>query len=98
MRARSEPQVRGIDAHERLAALDGLPGIDQAFQDLAGNAEPQVALHPRCDDAGERTLRVDGRLHRGDPHEGSLCSRVNGSGCVVACHHCEGQQTDDDQG
>ena len=56
VRAHGEPQVRGIDAHERLAALDRLPGIDQAFQDLPGNSEPQVALHAGRDDAGERTL------------------------------------------
>jgi hypothetical protein len=34
VRARGEPQVRGIDAEERLAAFDGLPGIDQTFEDL----------------------------------------------------------------
>ena len=56
VRAHGEPQVRGIDTHERLAALDGLPGINQAFQDLPGDSEPQVALHAGRDDSGERTL------------------------------------------
>jgi hypothetical protein len=56
VRAHGEPQVRGIDTHERLAALDGLPGINQAFQDLPRNSEPQVALHASRDDAGEGTL------------------------------------------
>ena len=56
VRAHGEPQVRRIDTHERLAALDGLPGIDQAFQDLPGDSEPQVALHAGRDDSGERTL------------------------------------------
>lgn len=40
VRAHGQPQVRGIDTHQRLAALDGLPGINQAFQDLAGDSEP----------------------------------------------------------
>ena len=75
--ARGEPQVGGVDAHERLAALDGLPGIDQALQDLAGNAETQVALHPRRNDAGERTLGLDGGLHRPHPHQGNLGPRID---------------------
>ena len=56
VRAHGEPQVRGIDTHERLAALDGLPGIYQALQDLPGDSESQVALHAGRDDSGERTL------------------------------------------
>src|SRR5205085_4330910 len=44
VRAHGEPQVRRIDTHERLAAPDGLPGINQALQDLPGDSEPQVAL------------------------------------------------------
>ena len=39
LRTRGNFQVRGIDAHERLAPLDGLPGIDEALQDLPGHAE-----------------------------------------------------------
>jgi hypothetical protein len=54
--AHGEREVRGIDTHERLSALDGLSRIDQAFQDFPGNPEPQVALHAGRDDAGERTL------------------------------------------
>ena len=76
VRTRGELQVRGIDAHERLAALDRLPGIDQAFQDLPGNAEPQVALHPRRNDAGERTLGLDGRLDRSYSHQGNFGPRI----------------------
>lgn len=75
--ARGEPQVRGIDAHERLAALDGLPGIDQALQDLAGNAKSQVALHPRGNNAGERTLGLDGDFHRSHPHQRNLGLRID---------------------
>jgi hypothetical protein len=56
VRPHGEPQVRGIDTHERLAALDGLPGVNQAFQDLPGDSESQVALHAGRDDSGERTL------------------------------------------
>jgi len=51
--AHGEPQIGGIDAHQRLAALDSLPGIDQARQDLAWNAETEIALHPCRDDAGK---------------------------------------------
>ena len=36
--------------------LTRLPGINQAFQNLSGDSEPQVALHAGRDDAGERTL------------------------------------------
>ena len=56
VRAHGQPQVGGIDTHEQLAALDGLPGINQAFQDLPGDSKPQVALHAGRDDAGEGTL------------------------------------------
>ena len=51
-----ERQILGIDTHERLAAPDVLAGIDQAFQNLPGDSEPQVALHAGRDDAGEGTL------------------------------------------
>jgi len=54
--AQGEPQVFGIDTHERLAALDGLPGINQAFQHLPGDSESEVALHAGCDDPSERAL------------------------------------------
>jgi hypothetical protein len=56
VRAHGEPQIRGIDTDERLAALDGLPGIHQPSQDLPGDPESQVALHAGRDDSGERTL------------------------------------------
>jgi hypothetical protein len=46
-------QIGGIDAHQRLAALDGLAGIDQPLQYLAGDAETEVALDPGGDGAGE---------------------------------------------
>ena len=95
VRARGEPQVRGIDAHERLAALDRLPGIDQALQNLPGHAEPQVALHPGRDDSGERTLRLDGGLDGPDSHERGLRPRIVRRSCVVACCQDEGQQTED---
>ena len=97
VRARGEPEVRRIDAYERLASRDGLPGIDQTLENLPWNAEPQVALHSRRDDAGERTVPLRGGLHRGDPHEGVLCSRVNGGSGVVACRHRKGDQTDEDE-
>ncbi len=78
MGAGGEPQVGGVDAHQRLAALDGLPGIDLALQDLAGNTKTQVALHPRRDDAGEGTLGLPGGLHGPHPHEGKLGPRIDG--------------------
>ena len=77
MRARGEPQVRGIDAHERLAALDRLPGINQALQNLPGDAEPQVALHAGRDDAGEGTLRLGGDLDGPYPHQRGLRPRIS---------------------
>src|SRR5437867_2876080 len=72
VRAHGESQVRGIDTHERLAASDGLPRINQAFQDLPGDSEPQVALHAGRDDAGKRTLRLDGDLDSLDPYQRRL--------------------------
>jgi hypothetical protein len=96
VRTRGELQVGGIDPHERLAAGDGLPRVDQALQNLPGHAEPQVTLHPRRDDAGERTLRLAGGLNRRQAHEGGLRPRITGRRGVVAGCHDQGQQTDDD--
>jgi len=95
VRAHGESQIRGIDPHERLAALDGLPGIDQTLQDLSGHAEAEVALHPRRDDSRERTVRLDCGLDRRDPHEGTLRPGIVRRSWVRACCQGEGQQTDD---
>jgi hypothetical protein len=46
-------QIHRIDAHERLAALDGLACIHQPFQHLPGDAEAQVALDAGGYGAGE---------------------------------------------
>jgi hypothetical protein len=67
-RAHGEAQVPAIDAHERLAALHGLPGIDQPFEHLAGDAESEVALHASRDDSAERTLYLRGDLDRFCPY------------------------------
>ena len=75
-RTHREPEVSGIDAHERLTTLDRLSSIDQAFQDLPGNAEPQVALNASCDDSGERAIRLDEALDETYSHQRSLRSRV----------------------
>jgi hypothetical protein len=77
LRARGKPQVRGIDAHERLAALDRLPGINQAFQNLPGHAETQVTLHTGRDDTGEGTLRPGGDLDGPYLHQRGLRSRIS---------------------
>ena len=55
-----------------LAAPDGLAGIDQAFQNLPGDSEPQVTLHAGRDDAGEGTLRTGGGLDSPYPHQRRL--------------------------
>jgi len=52
---RCKLQIDGVDAHERLAAFDGLPGIHKPLQHLAGDAKPQVALHPGGYGSRERT-------------------------------------------
>ena len=65
-------QVLGIDAHQRLAALDGLSGVHQPLQHLAGNAETQIALDPGADGAGERPGGGRRGLHRGHAHQGRL--------------------------
>ena len=56
VRMHGQPQVGGIDAHERFATLDALSGVNQAFQDLARHSKAQVALHAGRDDASERSL------------------------------------------
>ncbi|MCY1329328.1 hypothetical protein D9M69_149220 [compost metagenome] len=43
---RRQLQVVRVDAHERLAALDGLAGIDQTLQHFARDTKAQVALDP----------------------------------------------------
>lgn len=73
---RGELQISGVDTHQRLAALDGLPGIDHALKNLAGNAESQVALHPCRDDAAERRLSLGAAGYRRDPDEWRLGSRI----------------------
>ena len=95
MRARGEPQVRGIDAHERLAALDRLPGIDQAFQNLPGHPKSQVALHTRRDDTGERTFRAGGGVDGRYAHQRVLGPRISRRSCVAAGCQDKGQQTED---
>ena len=95
LRARGEPQVRGIDAHERLAALDRLPGVDQAFQNLPGHTKPQVALHTGRDDTGERTLRQGGGVDGRYAHQRGLGPRIGRRSCVAAGCQDKGQQTED---
>ncbi len=50
---RSELQIDWVDAHEGLAAPDGLARIRKPLQHLAGDTEPEVALHPGSDDPRE---------------------------------------------
>src|SRR5204863_7058960 len=95
LRARGEPQVRGIDAHERLAALDRLPGIDEAFQNLPGHTKPQVALYTGRDDTGERTLRPGGGVDGRYSHQRVLGPRIGRRSCVAAGCQDNGQQTED---
>ena len=72
LRMGGQLQVLGIDAHQRLAALDGLSGVHQPLQHLAGNAETQIALDPSADGAGERPGRGRRGLHRGHAHQRRL--------------------------
>ncbi len=58
--------IDGIDAHQGLATADGLAGVDQAFDDLAGYPESQVAFGAGVDHAGKADALAAGRLH-GDP-------------------------------
>jgi hypothetical protein len=50
--------VGGVDAHQGLAPAHGLAGVDQALDDLAPDAEAQLALDPGGDHAGELALAV----------------------------------------
>ena len=56
-----------------------LASIDQALQDLAGNAETQVALHPRRYGAGERTGGSCGLLDNSSAHQRRLGAGVGRS-------------------
>jgi hypothetical protein len=76
VRAQREPEVGRIDAHERRAALHRFTGIDQAFQDLSRNTEPEIALNASCDDSREGALRLGGALDEACPNQRSLRSRV----------------------
>ncbi|GLH21296.1 hypothetical protein BR1R3_40380 [Pseudomonas atacamensis] len=51
--SRLQAEVDRVEAHQRLAALDRLPGINQTLEYLARNAKAQIALGARSDDAGE---------------------------------------------
>ena len=51
-----ELEIRRVEAHERLAGADGLPGVDQPLDHLARDAEAEIALDPGGDDARERPL------------------------------------------
>jgi hypothetical protein len=62
-------QVNRVDAQQHLAALDGLPRLDQPFQHLAGNPETQIALHPGGDNAGERSRSGCGLLNGDSAHQ-----------------------------
>jgi hypothetical protein len=85
--AHREPEVGGIDTHERLTALHSLSGIDQAFRDLAGNAEPEVALDASRDDARERAPRLDGAADNTDSHQWCLRSRICWGSVAASCQY-----------
>ncbi len=51
--SRLQAEVDRVQAHQWLAALDRLPGIDQTLKHLARNAKAQIAPGARGDDAGE---------------------------------------------
>jgi hypothetical protein len=51
-----------IEPHQRIAGADGLTDIDKALDHFAGNAEAEVALHPRRNDAGEGAQGAGARL------------------------------------
>ena len=53
LRMRCEPQIDGIDAHEWLAAFDGLSRVYKPLQHLAGDAKAQVALDSSSYGPGE---------------------------------------------
>ena len=73
-----ELQVDRIEAQKHLATLDGLAGIDQALQHLAGHAETQVALHPGRDDAGEGARCSGCRLDGGDANQWRVSAGIGG--------------------
>ncbi|GLH43219.1 hypothetical protein RS3R6_34580 [Pseudomonas atacamensis] len=48
-----QAEVDRVQAHQWLAALDRLTGINQTLEHLARNAKAQIALGACSDDAGE---------------------------------------------
>ncbi len=53
LRSCLQPQVNGVETHERLTTLNGLTGIDQTLKHLARHSETQVTLDASRHDAGE---------------------------------------------
>jgi hypothetical protein len=65
-----ETEVDVVESHERLPSTDLLPGADESLEDLAGDAEAQIALYARRNRPRERA-RERGRvaLNDGRSHE-----------------------------
>ena len=74
--AHRELEIHGIDAHEHLAPSDRLPRIHRALEHFPRDAKPQIALHTRGDDAGERASRLDVALDAFDSNQRRLSPRV----------------------
>ncbi len=67
-RVQRQHEIDGVETHERLAGPHSLTGIDQPFQDLAGDTEAEIALGAGPHDAGEPChIRRQGR-DGGDAH------------------------------
>ena len=73
-----EVQVDRIDTRQALAFRHRLAGIDEAFEQFAGNAKSQVALHTGSDHAGKRACSGIGVVHERSAHEQCLRTRVGG--------------------
>jgi hypothetical protein len=74
-----------VDPHQRLAGIDLLPDIDKPLDDLAGDAETEIALHPGRDDAGEAAFRAGDRRCRRQPDDRGFLPRVaHGRGSLRA--------------
>jgi len=66
--------------------MDDLAGVNHSSHDLAADAEPEVALHARADNASElaaRSLHLSGG---GDPNQRRVSPRVGG-GLPAAGEH-----------
>ncbi|GLC93901.1 hypothetical protein Tamer19_33090 [Cupriavidus sp. TA19] len=81
---RCQLQVVRIDAHQRLAALDGLARIDEPLNDFARHTKAQIALDSGGHDSRECTSRGGRILDDSDPDQRRLAAGIGCRGLAAS--------------